>query len=176
MDIRITTTEIGGQTLNNDSLVSVQRSLVWHAAALIALGFIGGIIYTFGIITDLRWWPVAGVSVPAPGSTSAWRGGHVGPLMNALLGFALAWALSLLELTAIQMRRYRLAVISILWGNGAFYLFSPLSRYRGLSLYSAEFGPGNVADYLAFLPALVAMVGGFVVLVLVFKGLRAAHS
>lgn len=161
--------------MNQPAIASVQRSLIWHATALIALGFLGGIIYTFGLVTDFRWWPISGLSVPAPGSTSAWRGGHTGPIMNALLGYALAWAVGLLDLTATQLARYRVAVITILWGNGFFYLFSPFSRFRGLSLYSAEYGGGNLADYLAFLPAIAAMVGGFTVLVLVFNGIAAAR-
>jgi styrene-oxide isomerase len=147
--------------------------LLGHGALAVLLGLFAGFGLAIHVLGEFRLWPLPGVVVALPGTARAWSAAHIGPILNGVLCLSVGLGLPHLPVSFRALRWVAWSMVAMVWGNACFYVFSILGTNRGLSVGSERFGPGNVFDFLAYVPALVAAVAAIVTMILIA---RAAFS
>ncbi len=147
--------------VNSSDPVTRARALTMlgHGSIGIFLGLLMGYGLLFSALGRFEIWPLLSVDGQIPGSMSAWRAAHTGPIMNGLLCIAGAVAISFVPLSQGQQKFLTWGLIFTVWANFVFYLGGIFGNARSLTGGTTEkFGETNLFDLIGFLPALVAAV------------------
>ncbi len=152
-----------------------QRIMVGHGVLIILVGALAGFMLFFSLLGEIALSPLPwAIDVQVPGAVRAWRGAHVGNMLNGVLIIALAGGLGYVSLSASGQKLTCWGMVGVVWGNAFFYVFAVFAPNRGLSLTDNRYGEASVAGVLAYLPALIAAVLLMVVCVVVARGAFAA--
>jgi len=135
-----------------------QRFMIGHSALVITIGLICGFMLAFNVLGKVMLWPFLSFDITIIGSEQAWRAAHIGPLLNGSLCIAVAAILPLFKASRMVIRWVSWGLIYTIWANTLFYLFAIGSNNRGLAYGSEKFGPANIFDLLAYLPATSAAI------------------
>lgn len=137
-----------------------QRLMQQNGLIAIFIGLVGGFVLVAALVGGISASPFPlFVSLRVPGTSSGWLSFHLGMLMNGMMALMLE---RVLDTRAVSDRRSATicwGVITAIWGNGAFYLFSMFAPNRGLTSNANVFGPSSLFGYLAYFPAIAGAIG-----------------
>lgn len=144
-----------------DAIKSYQKKAIKHGVLGILVGMFAGVGLMFSFLGELSFWPLFSIPIEMNGDHTLWRGAHVGPILNGLMCILLSMSLSFLEPTEQEAKKVCNYLSYMVWGNVIFYIARLWGTdNRGLAFSTEHFGPGNIFDVIAMLPAAVAVYWG----------------
>ena len=147
-----------------------QKIMVGHGVLVILVGAMSGFMLTFSLLGEIGLSPLPRViDVHVPGAVRAWRGAHVGNMLNGVLILALAAGMGYVSLSDSGQKFTCWGMVGVVWGNALFYVFAVFAPNRGLSFTDTRYGEASIAGVLAYLPALIAAVLLIMVCVVVVR-------
>lgn len=152
------------------AISTFQKNAIKHGTLGILVGMFAGVGLMFSFLGELSFWPMFSIPIQMNGDTTLWRGAHVGPILNGLMCILLAMSLSFLEATEQQAKRICNYLSYMVWGNVIFYIARLWgTENRGLAFGTEAFGPGNIFDVIAVLPAGAAVYWGIYASVMIVR-------
>jgi len=149
----------------------LQLFMITHGALGVLFGLVAGYALIFSVLEVIQIWPFPGIDAQLPGTTSAWRAAHTGPIMNGLLCLGMAFALSFVDLSRREQQFIAFGLVFTVYANICFYVFAIFGNSHGLTGgHTEKFGPANLFDLLAFIPALIAALVTPICIFLVARG------
>ena len=154
-----------------------QRRMVIHGLIITILGLIGGFSLGWKVIGGISFPPIPGkLDVDIPGTIRSWRAVHTGNILNGLMAIILAGLFFFCELSKSLANKLSWGTLFVIWGNCIFYVASVFAPNRGLSYGSNAAGEGNLAGFIAFIPAFIAAYALIIILFILLKNLKKSEE
>lgn len=136
-----------------------QRVMIMNGALVSFFGLLAGFLLMFHVLGAIHVWPLFTIEATIPGSHSAWRAAHVGPLLNGVLCIAIALCYPLVALTPRMLRAVSIGMVYTVWANANFYACSVFGKAHALTGSGTPKLPeANLFDAVGLMPAMVATI------------------
>ena len=150
-----------------------QRFILKNAIIIMIIGLVAGFALGWEVIGGISFPPIPGIiDIEIPGTIRAWRAVHTGNIMNGLMALILAGLFFFCDLSRTLEKRLSWTLVFVIWGNCIFYIAAVFAPNRGLSYANNAAGEGNLAGFIAFIPAFTAAYALIIMLFILLTKLK----